>query len=246
MKTFTLCIRAILITLGSIVSTSLWAQSNTETRNIKAYNNLIVHPFVDVEILEELSSSELRVEAKGIATDQVITKQNGKKLEIYLKGGKGFNYPKIREEFKGVKVKVFLGYQVLEKLKLIGEKYLQCEIPVENKKFVLKSIGDNDITFTDFQSEYLKARIMGDGKLNMSGKVSEQKFKIMGSGEVNALNLKGENAQLHTMGDGSFQVNVSEDVSVRTLGDADIKYKGNPDVRKGLVLGEVSIRKIKQ
>jgi hypothetical protein len=44
-------------------------------------------------------------------------------------------------------------------------------------------------------------------------------------------------------GDGFFKLNVSKKIKVTSYGEATVLYKGNAQLKKGIVIGESTIRK---
>ncbi|MCK5677170.1 MAG: hypothetical protein KAH72_01660 [Flavobacteriaceae bacterium] len=45
-------------------------------------------------------------------------------------------------------------------------------------------------------------------------------------------------------GESNVNINVTQDMKVTSYGEANIKYRGNPKINKGIVIGETTIEKI--
>ena len=91
----------------------------------------------------------------------------------------------------------------------------------------------------------LDVSIYGDSLLNMQkGSIQKQKITAYGASKVMASDVISEETKLTVYGDGIFKFNVSKRIKVSSYGEATVIYKGDAVLKKGIVIGELTIRKV--
>jgi hypothetical protein len=116
---------------------------------------------------------------------------------------------------------------------------------LKQDNFKLKIYGESHVIFEQVDLGNLQATIYGGGSLEIkSGTVSDQNFIAYGDSEVKNFAIKGTTAKITAYGDANFQVNASEAIKFTAFGDAKLQYKGNPEIKKGLNIGDVEIDKM--
>ena len=76
------------------------------------------------------------------------------------------------------------------------------------------------------------------------GNIDKQKITAYGETKVNTLEVNNTVTKITAYGEGSYRVNVSEELKVTAYGEATIAYLGNPNVSKGIIIGKAIIQKI--
>jgi hypothetical protein len=88
----------------------------------------------------------------------------------------------------------------------------------------------------------LQATIYGEGSIKIkSGSVDEQNYTCYGEGRINSLSITGNTSHITAYGDADFKINVSDRIKITAFGDAQLHYKGNPEVVKGLHIGDILV-----
>ena len=91
----------------------------------------------------------------------------------------------------------------------------------------------------------LHATIYGESYLEIKkGNINSQKLTAYGETKINTLGASNKFTKIIAYGEGSYRVNVSDRLKVTAYGEATVAYKGNPEIDKGIVIGEATIRRI--
>ena len=175
-------------------------------------------------------------------------------LQVYLEGAKTYTKNKkimIRNAerkvhlYKGRVAKVIITYTEVKIFSLRGEEKISFQTPLIKKECTLRIYGKSEVTINTVDVDRLDVSIYGDSLLNMEkGYVKRQKITAYGASKVMASDVISEETKLTAYGDGIFKVNVSEKIKVSSYGEATVLYKGDAVLKKGIVLGESTIRKV--
>lgn len=76
------------------------------------------------------------------------------------------------------------------------------------------------------------------------GTINRQVFRAYGESEVNTLGMNAGETKITAYGESNFRVNVSDRLKVTCYGETNVSYTGDPEVDKGIIIGEARIRKI--
>ena len=76
------------------------------------------------------------------------------------------------------------------------------------------------------------------------GTVQKQKITAYGASKVMASDVLSKETKITAYGDGVFQLNASKRIKVTSYGEATISYKGNAELKKGIIIGESTINKV--
>jgi len=91
----------------------------------------------------------------------------------------------------------------------------------------------------------LQAILYGEGSLKInSGTVKKQNYTCYGEGRINSLAITGNTSRITAYGDADLKVNVSDRIKITAFGDAQVHYKGDPEVVKGLHIGDILVDKM--
>ena len=134
----------------------------------------------------------------------------------------------------------------MTKLSLRGEETFTSEGMLRADQFTLNVYGASQIYFDEVDINQLKSSIYGESYIKIKkGTVNEQKFTAYGESKINTFDVTNKATKITCYGEGSFQLNVEENLKVTAYGEATVAYKGDPDVKKGIVIGEATIEKIR-
>jgi hypothetical protein len=74
--------------------------------------------------------------------------------------------------------------------------------------------------------------------------VNKQKYTCYGEGKINTTTIAGKTARVTAFGEAEFRVNVSDRIKITAFGEAKLRYMGNPDIVKGIHVGELDLAKL--
>ncbi len=96
-------------------------------------------------------------------------------------------------------------------------------------------IAGNGEVALDINTPKVVGEIAGVGSIVLSGETAEANFKIAGSGECDALQLKAESAKVKITGNGSVKIFAASALDVNIVGNGNVLYKGEPILKQKIV-----------
>lgn len=175
-------------------------------------------------------------------------------LQVYLEGAKTYTKNKkivIRNTersvplYKGRIAKVIITYTDVKIFSLRGEEKITFQTPLIQRECTLRIYGKSEVMINTVEVDRLDVSIYGDSLLNIEkGSIKKQTITAYGASTVMASDVISEETRLTAYGDGTFQLNVSERIKVSSYGEATVLYRGDGALKKGIVIGESTIRKI--
>ena len=224
-----------------------------QTKKTAPFNKAIISPYIQVTFIqgneESVTINDIDVDANNLHIEV-----NDNTLRIYLEGAKDIpknekNYSNGSKEtyplYNKTSVVATVTYKTLEALSVRGEENIVCESPVNGDKFSLKIYGESNVAFNEMNLQQLSATLYGEGTLEIkAGSVKDQKYVCYGEGKINSLAIEGNTSRLTAYGTADFKLNVSDRIKITAFGDAELHYKGNPEIDKGLHFGDMLIDKM--
>lgn len=92
--------------------------------------------------------------------------------------------------------------------------------------------GAGNVNASNINAPRMDVMTSGAGRINMSGKATDQTITLTGAGSFEGENLQGETAKVSTSGVGRAIVNASKSLDVNISGAGAVEYIGNPQVTK--------------
>lgn len=244
-------IKALLI--ACVLMSTQVGVSQEETVKVEPFNKVIISPHIQV-IFQESDEESVVIQSNSEDRSKLNIEVNGKTLRIYLEDAKmvtktekvDYEEWKGRESiYKGTVVTAIVKYKNLQELSLRGEEKFWFESLLEMEKLVLTIYGDSKVSLNEVNIKNLKTTIYGESVLHIKkGTIENQKYVVYGESEVWASDIENQTTKLTAYGESIYKLNVSERLKVTAYGEAEIYYKGNPDVDKGLVIGEATIDRL--
>jgi hypothetical protein len=227
--------------------------ASAQTKMTSPFNKVIVSPYIQVTLVqgeeESVTVNELHVDSGKLHIEV-----NDKTLRIYLEGAKDFpknekdysnGYKETHHLYRNTSVVATITYKKLEALSFRGEEDQLCKSPVNGDKFVLKIYGESNVTFNEMNLQKLSATLYGESTLEIkAGSVKDQKYTCYGEGKVNSLAIDGSTSRVTAFGRANFKLNVADRIKITSYGEAELYYKGNPYIEKGLNFGDMVINKM--
>ncbi|MGS2760757.1 GIN domain-containing protein [Sinomicrobium sp. M5D2P9] len=224
--------------------------AQSETISVDSFDKVIINPHIQVTFREGNSES-VAVEMISEPLEKLHVEVKNKVLHMYLDGArvvtktekiKGEGRKEKKPIYKGTVVKAVVTYKKAGTFSLRGDETIVFESPIHLDKMRLNIYGESEVFLNEAVIKNLRATIYGECHLEIKkGDIAEQKFTTYGESEVNTLKVSNRSTKIVAYGDSNFECSVSERLKVTSYGEATVKYKGNPEVRKGIVIGDTTI-----
>ena len=235
--------------LFATISTAL-AQ---RTVNVDSFDKVIISPHIEVTFVQGTSES-VTIENSKVDESKLNIEVEGKTLRVYLEGTK--NIPKQKKVYvdgrkmrkplyKGTQVTATVTYVNVDEFSLRGDERMSFQSKIDQEELRLKIYGESDVTFEELQLEDLHTTIYGESELLVKdGNVRQQKIVAYGESKVNMEEIENSKTKLTAYGEAEFALNTSDQIRVTAYGEAVVGYKGTPDIKKGITIGDVRIYSI--
>ncbi|MEP2237508.1 MAG: head GIN domain-containing protein [Maribacter sp.] len=237
---------AVTLTVGAI-------QAQEKTFNVKSFDKLIVSPHIAVNLVEGEEESVVIENAK-ISLDKINVEVEGRTLRLYLDGAKVVTKSEristdqwrgSKALYNGTMATATVTYRKLENLSIRGEEVVKCKNLFTSDDFKMSLYGEAKVYFDSVSIDELTVAIYGSSYLEIGeGAVARQVFRAYGESEVNTVGMMAEETKITAYGESNFRVNVKDRLKVTCYGETNVNYMGSPEVDKGLIFGEATIRKI--
>lgn len=236
----------------ALVLIAFSATAQNKTIPVSDFDSVIVSPHISVtfkqgseesvmveSITEPMEKFNVEVKNRTLSIfldDARITTKNKKERSEYYTGSKPI--------YNGTVARLIVTYKDINELDLRGEEKFLFESTIEADRLRLKVFGESEVIMNGVDVNTLQAALYGESHLEiLAGNVETQKITAYGETTVNTQNVESKETKLTAYGSGTFQLNVADRLKVTSYGEATITYTGNPDVNKGIVIGETTIVK---
>ena len=233
------------------LNTTLYAQKTIKLN--KDFDKIIVSPHIETTFIKGTEAS-IVIEDINVPMEKFQYEINKGTLQVYLEGAKTYtknkkiiinNTKRKIPLYKNRVVKLVITYTNVDIFSVRGEEKFTFETPVEQKECTLRIYGKSEVTLNDINVDRLDVSIYGDSFLSIGkGTIEKQKVTAYGASKVMSNDVVSNETKITAYGDGTFQFNVSEKIKVNSYGEATVLYKGNAKLKKGIVIGESTIRRV--
>ncbi|SFW54082.1 Putative auto-transporter adhesin, head GIN domain [Sinomicrobium oceani] len=221
--------------------------------SVDPFSEVIINPHIEVTFREGPEESVV-VEYISEPMEKLHVEVKNKVLHMYLDGARMVTKTeKVKEDGRKVKkpvydgtvVKAVVTYKKADNFSLRGDEKIVFESPLHLDKLKLHIYGASEISLNEATVEDLRAVIYGACHFEIrKGDIAEQKFTTYGESEIRTLGARNKSTRIVAYGDSDFECSVSQRLKVTSYGEATVKYKGNPEIRKGIVIGDTEITAI--
>jgi len=242
-------LKILLPVLFSLIGVAAFAQ----TKMTSPFNKVIVSPYIQVTLVQGDQES-VTVDDIHVGQDKLHIEVNDKTLRIFLDGAKDFphsekdhsnGYKETHPLYDNTSVVATITYKRLEALSFRGEEDQLCKSPINVDKLTLKIYGESNVTFNELNLQQLSATLYGESNLEIkAGTVKDQKYTCYGESKVNGLAINNSTTRLTAYGRAEFNLNVADRIKITSFGEAQLYYKGNPIIDRGLHFGDMVINKM--
>ena len=238
---------------GFFMLATLSTNAQSAAQQLPAFSRIITSPHVSM-VLVEGNQESIRLQYEQIAPEKVNVSVRHRTLHIYLddaritvknqkweEGNQTYKRPIYDRE---VKVIAYVTYKQLNELQVRGEEAVTCQTNLVSDAFRLRVYGQATVNLAGLTTEKLKVKLYGENKVTIqSGRATRQRYRIYGENRLNTENLTGETVSAHSYGESHLSVYASDRIGVTAFGESDIRFAGGAQLRKGLVIGGVTIHR---
>lgn len=244
-----------LIALLTILSLPLSQAQEKTISPTATFNKIIVSPHIEAVFVKG-SSAKIEVEQINVPIEKFNFEISNKTLQVYLEGAKTvtkhkkYNHNGWKQRvpiYKNTVARVKITYVDVNVFSIRGEEKITFESPLEQAECTLRIYGESEVLVKQAKLDDLRIAIYGESHLVVdAGSITNQKITAYGSSKVRTLNVATKNAKVTAYGEGTYQLAVSDRLKVTSYGEANVLYKGAPDLKKGIVIGESTIASVSQ
>jgi len=240
------------ILAAALVSLGLAGYAQTSPIDLDPFHKVIISPYIQATFVQGDKESVTITSSIADSSKLHVEVKHGT-LRLYLDGAKDIPHNE-HGEYKGEgshhlypdhAVIAKITYKKLDALSLRGQETYLCESPLSTNKFHLRIYGESRVIFTEVHFKNLYTKIYGESSLDVkSGVVNKQYYTCYGEGKVNTTAISGRESKLTAYGEAEFRLNVSDRIKITSIGQAKLRYMGNPDIVKGIHIGGVDMQKL--
>lgn len=185
-------------------------------------------------VFRQDSTYMVRLQADSNIIGSITAKVSGHELRLKLDNGKYCGTDSIV---------AYVGLGELKRLKTDGMVRVTTEGVINAADVELNAAGSSEFNL-NLNAGKLKTKIDGVGKLVLSGQAGTHELNTSGSVQVDAFNFVAGVYDINIDGTGKANINVLNDLSVKTSGTSEIYYKGNPKNVKEKKSGATRLEKV--
>lgn len=221
--------------------------------DVDAFEKIVVSPHIEVTFVEG-SKESVSIESMTVPMEKLNVVVKNNTLNVYLDGakitankrkGKHNEYTKNTSIYNGTVVKAIITYKAISALDLRGEEKFVFKNNISRDHLRLNIYGESQVYMNEVDLNKLQVSLYGESYLEITkGAIENQKLTAYGESTVNIANVENTETKLTAYGDGSFQLNVSKKLKISSYGEATITYSGNPEIDKGIIIGETKITRV--
>jgi Putative auto-transporter adhesin, head GIN domain len=231
---------------------TLWGKA--QPGSVASFKKVIVSPYIQVTFVQG-EKEGVTVNDMVVDSSKLHVEVDGGTLRLYLEGAKEVPHNKHVYNNDGGQnnyhpypnhaVVATVTYKSLDDLSLRGEETHVCSSPLNAAEFTLHMYGTCKMVFAEAHIGELHTTMYGASTLDINtGAVDEQYYTCYGEGKINTAAIGGRTCKLTAYGEAEFNLNVSDRIKITAFGEAKLRYKGNPDIVKGLHFGALDLKKI--
>lgn len=226
---------------------------SAQTTSVNHFEKVIISPYIKVTLAEG-DKEQVDIENCTVDKNKLHIEVNNKTLWIYLDGAKQIpknettyenGYKEKHAVYKGTVVTATITYKMLNDLSIRGEESQLIKSPLSAGKFSLRIYGESKVVFNEVNIGEMHSTLYGESTLEIkSGSIKDQKYTTYGESTINSIAVNGRTGRITAYGESDFTMNVSDKIKVTAFGDARLHYKGDPEIVKGIHIGDVAIDKM--
>ena len=222
-----------LFLMAAFIAGTAFADNKSETRAVEAFNGVGVSAPITV-YLTQGDSQSLVLEGDEAALAQ---------LETYVENGSLKLRQKTHEHVHLMgKVKAYVTAKEIRAIAIAGSgDVIARSLRTGDVKLAIS--GSGDIHIESLTAAKVHAAIGGSGDIVIAGGKAESiDGSVAGSGDLRAGNLEVADAKVAVAGSGDIVLWAKNSITASIVGSGDVRYYGEPAVRKTSVIGSGSFK----
>lgn len=222
--------RSTLKTLSLIVFSFTLAISSyaldSETRKLSDFSELSVATGINLELVKG-NKNEAEIEAENIDLDEILTKVEGDRLVVKVKGKWGWNGLNWRKK----RINVILTYKDIEEVRVSSGAHVSSD----------DVLVGNDLDFNASSGASIRLEIEGNdvaadassgANINLSGECDELDVDVSSGAGVKASRLEANYVRAGASSGATAKVWAKEKLKANASSGGSIRYDGEPEVSK--------------
>ncbi len=146
-----------------------------------------------------------------------------------------------KEQMQG---SVMVYSSALEQVENHGIGSVEVASALSGVKFQAKVIGNGSIVVPQIDYTHVKAKVMtGSGTIQLRGICREAELKVIGTGQIEADDLKAQDVVCRISGSGVIGCHATKTLNAWVTGHGEVYYRGAPMIKKS-ALGELVVRSL--
>jgi hypothetical protein len=142
------------------------------------------------------------------------------------------------------RIDIYVTAKSLSSLALGGSGSIDVEGTVKGEKARV-SLGGSGSISSDVESASLHISVAGSGSIRLRGTATRTDISVAGSGNLNAEQLKADDAEIGIAGSGNVHLDVEKTLSAHIAGSGSVHYSGNATVTNVSSAGSGRVTKVK-
>ena len=226
--------RLVSMLAGLCLAFAAAAADKRETRAVESFNGVGVSAPITVHLTQGDAES-LVVEGDEAALAQ---------LETIVENGSLKLRQKTPEHVRLMgKVKAYVTAREIRSLAIAGSGDIIAKA-LRTGDVKLAIAGSGDIRIESLMAAKVHASIGGSGDIVVAGKADSIDGSVAGSGDLRAGSLEVGDAKVAVAGSGDIVLWAKNSITASIVGSGDVRYYGEPSVRKTSVIGSGSCRSL--
>ncbi len=223
----------------------------TDSLSVKEFDKVMVSNRINAVLIHG-SRPAVKLVCTNVSPDKVNVVVSNGTLKIYLEHARWTEKNQYLDEdgydhsvpmYRGVTVTAYITYTELNEIEIRGHQTVSFEGELKTDELKVKSYGEAEITIPSLTADKMDVVLCGTNHLEINGgKVTSQKFRLMGSNEVEASKLSAEEVSSTIYGDSKLRVNASSEFSLTAIGEPTVVWSGPAHLHRGLIIGQPTIR----
>ncbi|MEP7142020.1 MAG: head GIN domain-containing protein [Ferruginibacter sp.] len=232
-----------------MASVNIYAQTSA----VAPFEKVIISPYIQVTLVEG-DKEDVAIESCTVDKSKLHIEVNNKTLWIYLDGAKQIpknettyknGYKEKHSIYQGTVVIAIVTYKTLNDLSVRGEETQLCKSALSSGTFKLKIYGESKVIFNEVNFGELRTKLYGESTLEIkAGAIKEQRYTSYGESKINTSAVNGRTGYITAYGEADFIMNASDKIKITAFGEAKLHYKGDPEIVKGIHIGDMQIDKM--
>lgn len=230
-QTYLLLSALLLLSTSCMIGVQGNGRVEEQKRQIESFESISVSGMFEVYVRQG-NSNTLRLVADENLHELIETRVEGDRLYISTKETIG----------KAKELDVYLMVENLKAIDASGAISLKSEGEIESRDLRIESSGAAEIDL-EVDVDDLIVETSGAAEIEMAGKADRLRVETSGAAELSLFELEVNNCSVNTSGAAEVRVTVKDVLSVDASGAADIRYRGNPELKRTDLSGAASLKK---